>query len=95
MAKVLDRAFNALYAHAGKIQGHAVGVQGQEAAVGEVAQGVQQSQCRLISGAAKEGNSGFPRKSVPPRQVHRAQAALIMSVSLLHHSLLPSPVHVP
>ena len=54
------------YAQAGKIQGHAVGAQGQEAAVGGVAQGVRQSP-RLISGAAaKEGNSEFPRKAFLP-----------------------------
>ena len=40
-----------------------LGVQGQEAAVGGVAQGVRQSP-RLISGAAaKEGNLEFPRKA--------------------------------
>ena len=54
------------YAQAGKIQGHAVGAQRQEAAVGGVAQGVRQSP-RLISGAAaKEGNSEFPRKTFLP-----------------------------
>ena len=54
------------YAQAGKIQGHAIGIQGQEAAVGGVAQGVRQSP-QLISGAvAKEGNLEFPRKAFLP-----------------------------
>ena len=68
-----SKALAKYIALAGEVQGQVAGVQGHEAAVGGVgvAQGVQQSR-RLISGAAqaKEGNSGFPRKSVPPRRVY-------------------------
>ena len=45
-------------------QGQAVGAQGHEAAVGGVAQGVDQSP-RPISGAAEEGNSGSHAKAFP------------------------------
>ena len=47
-----------------RAQGQAVGAQGHKAAVGGVAQGVQQSP-RPISGAAEEGNSGSHAKAFP------------------------------